>query len=945
MANKIILTTEQHEKLLNHIVSEVVTESVNLHNEDGTINEGVWEKVKYGLSKLGRYKANGKIFGKGKIDKEAAAQIQSIINKQGNELIRNLDANIKQNNPKFPNNEKGNDFLNTVMEISSVYDSIIAGVGQNTIPADAANGIINDLRAYVKKYLDVDLTAAYSVVDEAEGNTLNLTEEEGNELDEAWELGEAKRKPNPNQPELPFNQDNPQGGEPEDISPQIELNPNDTSSRELAVRNNQLAVNNNKVATTNPETGVGPVKPNNQVGPVKPETGLEPRTKVNVSGQATPRQKQEPDIEDLDYQDVHNAKDVRAKLQAKRGAGGKDFASTRMDTLKSNKLPMTLVGVGASLGAFSWLVNTEWFKTLFQTISKTPTVEMIKSTVANNTEIIGNIKPGQGLTQLMNAMNHAGITPNTTPEQFLEQVKILGGGDINAGINALATKGGIFVDPASAKAVLADIAQNPHGHGNTLGQIFKGKWAGTGRSVGDMLTCRDMGQVKGLIAGTLTKAIPTIVMKSAVKVGAGYAAAKGLGAILGPIGVAAVATGALVKIMRMKGQKQSRAKTLNDLYQSILNVNGGVGVIKPETNPINIDQASDVKQLGSVVNNGLPQGNEPNTLGEPNNPQKQLGKGQNLSDYLPKQDKNFNNLQPKVKGELGGPDGKIDETYNSLIELFKFITSTEKNKGQGNIQKFKVGDVVEYRPAKGAAKKVKITKLPNENSKVAFVDIGKGKVIDVDTSKLKPMSGQNSEEGDSKFITNYNLLTYLNKELGNQKLIEFEGFLTNVMKVKDTITKVKPTGNKRVDGIVNKLKNNPIMKMKLSKFFDNDINDPEYYKSVKNEVNDLANTIYSSDFKNRSLMKDLLAMSQSNLSEGFKDNEKTRRNIKKNLVIFISDSIALFKELIQMKNGTTNQAPNKKAPIKNNKVSESVETSPVINEHINRIKKIMYKVD
>ena len=80
-------------------------------------------------------------------------------------------------------------------------------------------------------------------------------------------------------------------------------------------------------------------------------------------------------------------------------------------------------------------------------------------------------------------------------------------------------------------------------------------------------------------------------------------------------------------------------------------------------------------------------------------------------------------------------------------------------------------------------------------------------------------------------------------------------------------------------------------------------------------------------------------MSQSNLSEGFKDNEKTRRNIKKNLVIFISDSIALFKELIQMKNGTTNQAPNKKAPIKNNKVSESVETSPVINEHINRIKK------
>ena len=939
MANKIILTTEQHEKLLNHIVSEMVTESVNLHNEDGTINEGVWEKVKYGLSKLGRYKANGKIFGKGKIDKEAAAQIQSIIDKQGNELIKNLDANIKQNNPKFPNNEKGNDFLNTVMEISSVYDSIIAGVAQNSIPADAANGVINDLRAYVKKYLDVDLTAAYSVVDEAEGNTLNLTEEEGAELDEAWELGEAKRNPknNPNQPELPFNQNDTPRGEPEDISPEIELNPNDTSSRELAVRNNQLAVNNNKVATTNPEKGVGPVTPNNQVGPVKPETGIEPRTKVNVSGQGINTPKQGPDIEDLDYQDVLNAKDVRAKLQAKRGTGGKDFASTRMDTLKSNKLPMTLVGVGASLGAFSWLVNTEWFKTLFQTISKTPTTEMIKSTVANNTEIIGNIKPGQGLTQLMNAMNHAGITPNTTPEQFLEQVKILGGGDINAGINALATKGGIFVDPASAKAVLADIAQNPHGHGNTLGQIFKGKWAGTGRSVGDMLTCRDMGQVKGLIAGTLTKAIPTIVMKSAVKVGAGYAAAKGLGAILGPIGVAAVATGALVKIMRMKGQKQSRAKTLNDLYQSMLNVSGGVGVIQPETKPINIDQASDVKQLGNVVNNELPQGSEPNGQ------QKQLGKGQSLSDYIPKQEKNFNDLQPKVKGQLGGPEAKVDETYSSLIDLFKFITSTEKNKGQGNLQKFKVGDVVEYRPTKGTAKKVKITKLPNENSKVAYVDIGKGKTINVDTSKLKPMSGQNSEEGESKFITNYNLLTYLNKELGNQKLAEFEGFLSNVMKVKGTLAKVKPTGNKKIDGIIAKLRNNPIMNMKLSKFFDNDINDPEYYKSVRNEINDIANTIYASDFKNRSLMKDLLAMSQTNLSEGFKENEKTRRNIKKNLVMFISDSIALFKEIIQMKSGKSSNEPKKKQPVRNNKVSESIETNPVMNEQIDRIKKIMYK--
>ena len=51
------------------------------------INEGLWEKVKYGLSKLGRYKAGGKIFGKGKIDQETGAKIQSILDKKGNEKV------------------------------------------------------------------------------------------------------------------------------------------------------------------------------------------------------------------------------------------------------------------------------------------------------------------------------------------------------------------------------------------------------------------------------------------------------------------------------------------------------------------------------------------------------------------------------------------------------------------------------------------------------------------------------------------------------------------------------------------------------------------------------------------------------------------------------------------------------------------------------------------
>ena len=55
------------------------------------LQEGLWEKVKYGLAKLGRYKAGGKIFGKGKIDQEAGAKIQSILDKKGNEVIKKLN--------------------------------------------------------------------------------------------------------------------------------------------------------------------------------------------------------------------------------------------------------------------------------------------------------------------------------------------------------------------------------------------------------------------------------------------------------------------------------------------------------------------------------------------------------------------------------------------------------------------------------------------------------------------------------------------------------------------------------------------------------------------------------------------------------------------------------------------------------------------------------------
>jgi hypothetical protein len=59
-------------------------------------------------------------------------------------------------------------------------------------------------------------------------------------------------------------------------------------------------------------------------------------------------------------------------------------------------------------------------------------------------------------------------------------------------------------------------------------------------------------------------------LKFAVKTGAGLVAtAVGLGPILAAVGIGLITGGLVVKLLREKGLRQSRAKTLNDLLQSL----------------------------------------------------------------------------------------------------------------------------------------------------------------------------------------------------------------------------------------------------------------------------------------------------------------------------------------------------------------------------------------
>jgi len=454
---------------INEIVENLIkdcneyTKNMNRLNEDGVqeLNEGLWEKVKYGLSKLGRYKAGGKIFGKGKIDAQEAAQIKTIVDKKGNEVINALDAKIKDT--KFPNNEKEEEFLQTILDISTVYDSIVASTklrpeDKGFLPIDIANGIIEDLATYVKKFLDVDLAAVYSTMDE--------------EVDEAFAAPSAPQ-PNP-----------------------------------------------------------------------------------------------------LD------ADAVRGNLQNKVGADATKRDSQRMNTLKSNKLPLVLAGVGTALGALGWLAQTEWLKNIIIDWlgGGTPGEDAVYNTVT------GGAADSNGMVHWMSLINAgAGDAPIKTV------------GDVNS-----------FISKYGAE----NVSHMFDGNGSALSpmeQIQKLQEIGTSQpntSVGDFFTksANSFGDMKGgrmtfgiskaasFVAKTLVKQAVKATAGAGVGVAAGIA---GLGSVLVPLGIGLIGTGALVKLMRMKGQKQSRAKTLNDLFQSIQ------PVAPSDSNPVVVPLTKEKKPMSS----------------------------------------------------------------------------------------------------------------------------------------------------------------------------------------------------------------------------------------------------------------------------------------------------------------------------------------------------------
>ena len=125
-----------------------------------------WENIKFALSKLGRYKAGGKIRGKKELDKKEIARIEALLDKSTNNQIQNIKKTIDKEFEGFPNNKEQNVFINGVLEIAKVYDSIKAETESGKIPVDAGNAFIEELKEYVKDILDRQLKAVYSVTNE-----------------------------------------------------------------------------------------------------------------------------------------------------------------------------------------------------------------------------------------------------------------------------------------------------------------------------------------------------------------------------------------------------------------------------------------------------------------------------------------------------------------------------------------------------------------------------------------------------------------------------------------------------------------------------------------------------------------------------------------------------------------------------------------------------------
>jgi hypothetical protein len=806
--------------------SEIIDIEVN-----ELLKEGVWENIKYFLSKLGRYKAGGKIFGKSQTDANALAKITKILDQKGNETIKQLDTSIKEKNPEFPNNKSQEKFLDTVLEIATIYDSVVSAAklkpGDNGyLELDAANTIIEGLREYTQKYLDVDLTAAFSIFNESDKIEKELTDKEPNDI-KVLDYGD------PHKTKKGFI-DNPM------------------------------------------PAGTGFANENNR----------------KIKGQ---------EIKDK-FSDTKSAI-KKGDLEA--------YKSERIKTLKSWKLPLALIGAGASFGAVSWLVHYIFPPEEITKLSP----EEIKTATE---EVLGNIQPNEGTTQILNRILKINLTPNSSPQEFVDAISKIGGGDPQKGVEIMTQNGGMYgKNAAAAKQTLMAIVTNPTEKGDTLKEVFKGTWAGTGRTAGDTLVTVTGGQLSGIV----TKAVTNWVIKTTTR-----QSAKALIAapILKTLGIALLSGGLVVAMSRYKGRKSSRAQILNDLVQYIRPV--------PETedNPKFTDK-------GDNIPTAPEDGNVDSNKGAGNSGQGDTGQGST------------------GQGQSGGKD---TEAYNLLKKYFQDIFNFS---GQVNRSTYGTGGTPNQQKtySGGGGLKTKVTqpdditdiiKLMEYDSKFFEVYNVLGKIINEslkkpegtdivkhsDISAKGAAAGKNDKGSDSVNPKDISRLKKLGKSdeeiekiinrikrgkndesLGGVDANELKLFKKHITRLTQLIKVFKSftTTDKDLQRVIDRLKNNPIFNKEVDeKTVGIDVNkllksDP---KSLKIFISNFNKAIYSTNVKKGvDIMDSIKNLNINKLKESTEKTPSksemnavfnTRREFLQNLPKLIKGFYDVFVYLINLAN-------------------------------------------
>lgn len=210
------------EEIKNHLLLESVLRELDkierqIELNEGVINEGIWDSIKYAMAKAAplqkgteknrKWNIKGFRGGADEAQRKAEGVLAKHLEKAGNEIAKKLDDQIKNEYSEYPNMKDQWEFISATTAIAQAYEGVVAGYKkydtakpidkqeESALDSSSANAIIKALRLQVKKSLDYDLADVYKHFTEDRDEeqileTQKLVEEVINEID--WEAEAAK---------------------------------------------------------------------------------------------------------------------------------------------------------------------------------------------------------------------------------------------------------------------------------------------------------------------------------------------------------------------------------------------------------------------------------------------------------------------------------------------------------------------------------------------------------------------------------------------------------------------------------------------------------------------------------------------------------------------------------------------------------------------------------